>query len=172
MDTNEPIAGNLVSWDQRAIPLTAAEITANTADPLFTDGCVAAARYDLPDLSTPYLPAIVTPNPATQAPELSDSIASRTVGGEFFNLASLGAAGIAASATFGALTRSNVSNGFTAGWGYFTAPRLDSNSQEAGVPELHLPLTSLRARRPAATGRRRRKGPGPRGGRGPPSRRP
>jgi len=41
---NEPIAGNLVYWDQRAIALTAAEITANTADPLFTDGCVAAAR--------------------------------------------------------------------------------------------------------------------------------
>jgi hypothetical protein len=32
------------------------------------------------------------------------------------------ASGIAASATFGALTRSNASNGFTEGWGYFTTP--------------------------------------------------
>ena len=218
--TGDDVAGNLVYWDQRSIPLSTGEITANTADPLFVGGHVQAARYDLPDLSTPYL-AASTRTPADQARELSDSIAFRTVAGEFFNLASLGAAtdwvvsfptrryhaavqygsttntaryandgnpyfnanntvlnvyqlcaklglnalaffdreekspliddivispgtptelalcgevavlgvnggidaaGVAASATFGTLTRSNVNNGFTEGWGYFTTP--------------------------------------------------
>ncbi len=35
------------------------------------------------------------------------------------------AAGIAASATFGALTRGNAANGFVEGWGYFTTPTAD-----------------------------------------------
>lgn len=220
--SGDAIAGNLVYWDQRSTPLTTGEVTANTADPLLVQGYVAGARYDLPDLSTPYLGSCCTP--AAQALELSDSIASRTIAGEFNNLASLGAstdwvvsfptrryhaavrytgtgaparvygatnpyfnsgntemkgyqmcsslglnalgfydreekaplvddivispgtpvslslcgevavlginggidaAGIAASATFGALTRANASNGFSEGWGYFTTPTAD-----------------------------------------------
>jgi hypothetical protein len=233
--TGADVAGNLVYWDQRSIPLSTGEIAANTADPLFTGGYVQAARYDLPDLSTPYLQAVATPNPAAQALELSDSMAVRTAAGEFFNLASLGAAtdwvvsfptrryhaavqygsttntarygatnpyfnanntilnvyqlcaklglnalaffdreekspliddivispgtptelalcgevavlgvnggidaaGVAASATFGALTRSNVNNGFTEGWGYFTTPSAE------GLPMLARQFTRI-----------------------------
>jgi hypothetical protein len=219
--SGDAIAGNLVYWDQRSTPLTSGELTANTADPLLVGGYVGGARYDLPDLSTPYLGSCCTP--AAQALALSDSIAARTIAGEFNNLSSLGAstdwvvsfptrryhaavqytssggtarygaanpyfnsgnmelkgyqlcsrlglnalgffdreeksplvddivispgtpvslslcgevavlginggidaAGIAASATFGSLTRANASNGFTEGWGYFTTPSAD-----------------------------------------------
>jgi hypothetical protein len=105
----EPGFGNLVYWDQRSTPLTQAEIegpdlignfvspypSGNTVDPLIRDGLISGARYDLPDLSTPYLP-----NPAfwgfgcpfCQAAALTEAIAATEVAAEFYNEASLGAA--------------------------------------------------------------------------------
>ena len=105
----EPGWGNLVYWDQRSTPLTSSEINGfdpignffagysngNTADPLIRDGLISGARYDLPDLSTPYLPNPAFVNfgcPFCQAEALSESIAATEIAGEFYNLASLGAA--------------------------------------------------------------------------------
>lgn len=93
-----PGAGNIVYWDQRSIPLSCGEADANTADPLLrcsgisttnTTPWVAGARYDLPDLSTPYTSGTTTP--AAQARELSDAIATVEAAGEFYNLASVSA---------------------------------------------------------------------------------
>ena len=91
----EPIAGRLVYWDQRAEPLTSAQANANTADPLLRfpasgSPVVAGARYDLPDLSTPYLPATAD-CPFCQARALSDAIAVREIAGEFYSEPSVGA---------------------------------------------------------------------------------
>ena len=84
-----PIAGNLVYWDQRSTPLTEGEIATGTADPLIRDGAIVGARYDLPDLSTPYLPGNTCP--FCQARALSDAIAVQEVAGEFYSEASVGA---------------------------------------------------------------------------------
>jgi len=84
-----PIAGNLVYWDQRSTPLTQDEILAGTADPLIRDGAIVGARYDLPDLSTPYLPG--SSCPFCQARALSDAITVQEVAGEFYSEPTLGA---------------------------------------------------------------------------------
>jgi hypothetical protein len=84
-----PIAGNLVYWDQRSTPLEDDEIASGTADPLIRDGAIVGARYDLPDLSTPYLPGNTCP--FCQARALSDAIAVQEVAGEFYSEASVGA---------------------------------------------------------------------------------
>jgi hypothetical protein len=84
-----PIAGNLVYWDQRSTPLEDDEVASGTADPLIRDGAIAGARYDLPDLSTPYLPGNTCP--FCQARALSDAIAVQEVAGEFYSEASVGA---------------------------------------------------------------------------------
>jgi hypothetical protein len=81
--------GNIVYWDQRNTPVTSATAALYSADPLLVGGFVAAARYDFPDLSTPYTLGSTTPT--VQARELSDAIATRTVAGEFNSVASLGA---------------------------------------------------------------------------------
>jgi len=92
---NQPAQGNLVYWDQRATPLTQQQAESNTADPLLRGAVpvVQGARYDLPDMSTPYLP--VGPSgitaPFAQAKVLSDAIAVDEVAFEFFNTASIGA---------------------------------------------------------------------------------
>jgi hypothetical protein len=90
-----PGYGQLVYWDQRGIPLTCAEANNNTADPLlrYSTNCattpwVAGARYDLPDLSTPYAWGYT---PIQQAGLLSDSLATVEAAGEFYNVASVGA---------------------------------------------------------------------------------
>jgi len=87
----EPIAGNLVYWDQRSIPLSPAQANGNTADPLLRGATpvIAGARYDLPDLSTPYLPGGTCP--FCQARALSDAITVQELAGEFYSEASLGA---------------------------------------------------------------------------------
>jgi hypothetical protein len=81
-----------VYWDQRSIGLSAAEANANTADPLLRGATpvVAGARYDLPDLSTPYLPDLPL-CPFCQARALSDAITAQEIAAEFYNEASLGA---------------------------------------------------------------------------------
>jgi hypothetical protein len=88
----EPGPGRLVYWDQRSIPLTVTEANANTADPLLRGAtpAIAGARYDLPDLSTPYVPDLPL-CPFCQARALSDAITAQEIAGEFFNEASLGA---------------------------------------------------------------------------------
>jgi len=71
--------GNNVFFPQTATPLTGAEVTQYTADPLFnfTQGgpIVAPASIDLPDLSTPYTTTVTSPQ--QQATELSLEIAAQ-----------------------------------------------------------------------------------------------
>jgi hypothetical protein len=89
-----PGVGNLVYWDQRSTPLSPSQANGNTADPLLRGATpvIAGARYDLPDLSTPYLPASVNPTcPFCQARALSDSITVQQIAGEFYSEASVGA---------------------------------------------------------------------------------
>ena len=88
----EPIAGNIVYWDQRSTALTPAQANANTADPLLRGATptIAGARYDLPDLSTPYLPGLPA-CPFCQARALSDAITVQQIAGEFYSEASVGA---------------------------------------------------------------------------------
>jgi hypothetical protein len=87
-----PGYGRLVYWDQRSIPLSATEANTNTADPLLRGAtpAIAGARYDLPDLSTPYVPGLPV-CPFCQARALSDAITAQEVASEFYNEASLGA---------------------------------------------------------------------------------
>lgn len=82
-------AGNNVYWPQTSVPLTGAQILANTADPLFRGGFVEGASYDLPDLSTPY--TLFTASPIAQANELSDAMAVQTVAGEYISSSAIGA---------------------------------------------------------------------------------
>jgi len=86
--------GELVYWDQRSTPLTPSEIDGNTADPLIRNTAIVGARYDLPDLSTPYLydPLFGTPGcPFCQTENLADALATWQVAGEFYSEASVGA---------------------------------------------------------------------------------
>jgi hypothetical protein len=93
--TGEPGWGNLVYWDQRSKKLDPIEIEYNTADPLIRSGAIVGARYDLPDMSTPYLPNPAFPYsvdcPFCQAEALSDSIAAYEVAGEFYSESTVGA---------------------------------------------------------------------------------
>ena len=88
----EPGPGRLVYWDQRSIALTPTEANAHTADPLLRGATpvIAGARYDLPDMSTPYLPDLPA-CPFCQARALSDAIATQEIASEFYSEASLGA---------------------------------------------------------------------------------
>jgi hypothetical protein len=83
--------GNIVYWDQRSTALTPTEANANTADPLLRGStpAIAGARYDLPDLSTPYTTGAATP--FDQANALSAAIAAQAVAGEFSSLDGIGA---------------------------------------------------------------------------------
>ena len=89
--TGVPIAGNLVYWDQRPTALSQAEAEAHTADPLLRGAVpvIAGARYDLPDLSTPYLPG--NSCPFCQARALSDAIAVQELAGEYYSEPTVGA---------------------------------------------------------------------------------
>jgi len=88
----EPVAGRIVYWDQRPTPLTPTQANANTADPLLRGASpvLAGARYDLPDLSTPYL-TDAPDCPFCQARLLSDAITATEIAGEFYSEASVGA---------------------------------------------------------------------------------
>jgi len=88
--SGQPTAGNLVYWDQRSTPLSSGEIAENTADPLLRSGAIVGARYDLPDLSTPYV-ADLPACPFCQARALSDAITVVEAAGEFYSEASVGA---------------------------------------------------------------------------------
>ena len=86
-----PGYGRNVFWPQRADSLALAgyDIDDYTADALFQAGVVDGAYYDLPDLSTPYIPG--NSCPFCQANELSDSLATRAVAGEYISSASINA---------------------------------------------------------------------------------
>ena len=85
--TGAAAKGNNVYWPQTATALTPAEVAVNTADPLFQGGYIDGARYDLPDLSTPYFGTC----PFCQANELSDAMAATQVAGEFLSTPGLSA---------------------------------------------------------------------------------
>lgn len=84
-----PGTGRNVFWPQKADPLTPAQVTANTADPLFLDFItfapdgVEGANYDLPDLSTPYVTNSFTPT--DQANALSHALSARRVAAEYLS---------------------------------------------------------------------------------------
>jgi hypothetical protein len=88
----EPGYGRLVYWDQRSVPLSVSQANDNTADPLLrgSSPAIVGARYDLPDLSTPYIPNLPI-CPFCQARALSDAIATQEIATEFYSEASLGA---------------------------------------------------------------------------------
>jgi len=86
----DPGPGRLVYWDQRSTPLEDDQVLANTADPLLRSGKIVGARYDLPDLSTPYVPDLPV-CPFCQARALSDAIAVQEIGSEFYSEATVGA---------------------------------------------------------------------------------
>ena len=94
--------GNVVYWPQTAVPVDAVGVSTDaekfTADALFRKAdvfsagttnvptavaaaSIAAAYYDLPDLSTPYNKTAITP--LAQAVALSGSLATRSVRNEF-----------------------------------------------------------------------------------------
>ncbi len=76
-----PGAGvNVFSAQDASAP---ASLTASTADPLLRSGLVAAASYDLPDLSTPYLAGTATPE--AQVNSLTEALAVTSVINQFAN---------------------------------------------------------------------------------------
>lgn len=95
LQSGVPGLGNLVYWDQRSDPVSPAVAASYTADPLIVGGIISAAEYDLPDLSTPYVPNPLFPGlsagcPNCQALLLSNAIAASEVAGEFYSEASVG----------------------------------------------------------------------------------
>lgn len=81
-----------VYYPQRADPVAVPNLVAVTADPLFLDGAVTAAQYDLPDLSTPYVLTGCLANCAqAQANELSFAMAATRVAAEYLSTASINA---------------------------------------------------------------------------------
>lgn len=87
-----PGSGRNVYWPQRADPVVVSDLLTLTADPLFLDGAVTAAQYDLPDLSTPYVSTACIANCAqVQANELSFAMAATRVAGEYLSSASINA---------------------------------------------------------------------------------
>jgi hypothetical protein len=95
--TGTPQAGDLpgtgaqVYFRQTATPLTAGDVAAFTADPLFRAGIVAGANFDVPDLSTPYTLASGGV-PQLQANDLSYSMSSRVFSGEYLSDPTISAA--------------------------------------------------------------------------------
>ena len=94
--------GNVVYWPQTAVAVGTPAINSYSADSLFRDldvysigttaaitpaapAAIAAAFYDMPDMSTPYLvTAGGTTAPLLQARTLTNSIATKSVRNEFF----------------------------------------------------------------------------------------
>lgn len=94
--------GNVVMFAQNDVPVPFNSLTdpatRYTSDPLLRGGFVAAANYDFPDLSTPYLNATltagvqqITTDPYWQASFLTKSLAVTSVSNEFVTFAGLSA---------------------------------------------------------------------------------
>ena len=79
-----PAAGALVWWPQTSAAATS-PINNFTADPLLNTVGFAAAMFDLPDLSTPYMNIVGTPAalPITQAFLLTQALATKAVANEY-----------------------------------------------------------------------------------------
>ncbi len=98
LNTGASAAGNIVFSPQTAQPATALDLT-YTADPLIAGSLLpsgaGAAKYDFPDLSTPYVTAAPTATPATnaaavtQANVLTGSLAVSSVKNEFITSSSV-----------------------------------------------------------------------------------
>ena len=71
---------NVFSAQDNSAP---ASLAVSTADPLLRSGLVAAASYDLPDLSTPYLATTATPEAQVNA--LTEALAVTSVINQFAN---------------------------------------------------------------------------------------
>ena len=84
--TNTLGSGNVVYFPQQDRPVAATTVANFTADPLLVGGQVAAAQYDLPDMSTPYLKGLpaAAAGPNAQALSLANSIATMAVINEFW----------------------------------------------------------------------------------------
>ncbi|GAB4397007.1 MAG: hypothetical protein OHK0048_03800 [Rhodoferax sp.] len=76
-----PAVGNIVYFPQTNVLVGTAAAAAFTADDLLTTGKVLALQQDLPDLSTPYVPSVVSP--LAQANLLAGAFLSTTVGDEY-----------------------------------------------------------------------------------------
>ena len=76
--------GNVVYFPQTNTPVTTASVANYTADIVLTTpaAAVAAAMYDLPDMSTPYLSGVTVPS--VQATNLATSIATKAVINEYW----------------------------------------------------------------------------------------
>ncbi len=71
---------NVFSAQDASAPIN---LAVSTADPLLRSGLVAAASYDLPDLSTPYLAGTLTPEAQVNA--LTEALAVTSVINQFAN---------------------------------------------------------------------------------------
>jgi len=82
--------GRLTVFSQTGAAVTAAAAQSWTSDPLLRGGAVAAAQYDFPDMSTPYLlgasyaSAVAIDQPLNQAETLTAALAVQTVQNEFY----------------------------------------------------------------------------------------
>lgn len=74
---------NFVHFPQ--MDAAATTVAGNTADPLFLVGGVAAANYDLPDLSTPFVTAPGAGAAIAQASLLTQALAVKSVSNQFAN---------------------------------------------------------------------------------------
>ena len=80
-----PAAGvNVFSAQDASAPIN---LAGSTADPLLRSGLVAAASYDLPDLSTPYLASTGTPE--AQVDALAEALSATSVINQFANDAAI-----------------------------------------------------------------------------------
>lgn len=90
--------GRLVLFSQTGAAVAAGTAQNWTSDPLLRGGAVAAAQYDFPDMSTPYLLAASYPGggavdyPLNQAEALTAALAVNTVQNEFYTGSDINAA--------------------------------------------------------------------------------
>lgn len=80
-------AGNVVWFPQTTDNVSTTDAAALTADPLLSQGLLRAARYDFPDLSTPYTQNV---SPTVQAVALAKALETQSVTNEYLTAASSG----------------------------------------------------------------------------------
>ena len=81
-----PGLGNIVYWPQTGAALSQSDRFNYSADPLLRAGTYLSAKYDLPDLSTPYVGSM---SADVQAAMLSGAIAANSLGNEVLTDSSL-----------------------------------------------------------------------------------
>lgn len=80
-------AGNVVWFPQTSDNVAASDAINLTADPLLSTGALRAARYDFPDLSTPYTAGATA---TAQAGALADALETQSVTNEYLTAATSG----------------------------------------------------------------------------------